>query len=105
MTYAVVFTPEAESQLLELYRYIAAEASPEIAASFTDGIVAYCESLQNFPRRGTKRDDIRRGLRTTSYRRRVVIAFEVTAKRVNIIGIFYGGQQYERALQQRGERE
>ena len=49
--YTVVFSPEAEAQLLELYGYIADRASPEIAARFTDGIVAYCESLATFPLR------------------------------------------------------
>lgn len=48
MSRTVVFTPEAEAQLTELFGYIAAEASPEIAARFTDGIVTYCESLSNF---------------------------------------------------------
>lgn len=51
MSYTVVFTPEAEAQLVELYGYIAAQASPMIAARFTDGIVAYCESLSIFPNR------------------------------------------------------
>lgn len=37
MSYTVVFTPEAEAQLVELYGYIAQKASPEIAARFTDG--------------------------------------------------------------------
>jgi toxin ParE1/3/4 len=67
MSYTVVFTPEAEAQIVELYVYIAAEASPEIAARFTDGIVTYCESLSTFPARGNRRDDIRPGLRVTSY--------------------------------------
>jgi plasmid stabilization system protein ParE len=95
MSYSVVFTPEAEAQILELYGYIAAEASPEIAARFTDGIVAYCESFSTFPNRGNRREDIRPGLRVTSYRRRVAIAFHVDEDRVNIIGVFYGGQNYE----------
>jgi toxin ParE1/3/4 len=30
MSYAVVFTPEAEAQLTDLYRYIAVAASPEV---------------------------------------------------------------------------
>jgi toxin ParE1/3/4 len=67
MSYTVVFTPEAEAQIVELYVYIVAEASPEIAARFTDGIVTYCESLSTFPARGNRRDDIRPGLRVTSY--------------------------------------
>ena len=98
MSYTVVFTPEAEAQLTELYGYIAAEASPEIAACFTDGIVRYCESLSTFPARGNRRDDIRPGLRVTGYRKRVAIAFHVDEDRVNIIEVFYGGQDYEATL-------
>lgn len=98
MIHSVVFTPEAEAQLVELYGYIAVEASPEIAARFTDGIVTYCESLSTFPNRGDRREDIRPGLRVTSYRKRVAIAFDVEENRVNIIGIFYGGQDYESVL-------
>lgn len=57
MSYTVVFTTEAEAQLVELYGYIAGEASAEIAARFTDGIVTYCECLSTFPARGNRRDD------------------------------------------------
>lgn len=98
MSFSVVFTPEAEAQLVDLYACIAAEASPEIAARFTEGIVRYCESLSTFPARGNRRDDIRPGLRTTSYRKRVAIAFHVDKDRVNIVGIFYGGEDYEAVL-------
>jgi plasmid stabilization system protein ParE len=103
LTYAVVFTPEAEAQLVSLYRDIAVAASPEIAARYTDGIVTSCENLRNFPLRGTVRDDIRPGLRITNYRKRTIIAFEVDAGRVSIIGIFYGGQNYETALRGRDD--
>ena len=48
MSYTVIFTPESEAQLTELYRYIAAASSPEVAARYTDSIVTYCESLQSF---------------------------------------------------------
>ena len=97
--HAVVFTPEAQEQLTALYRYIAAAASPEIAAHYTNAIVAYCESLQDFPHRGTRRDDVRPGLRVTHYKKRAVIAFAVNAELVSVIGVFYGGQDYETALQ------
>jgi plasmid stabilization system protein ParE len=98
MSRTVVFTPEAEAQLVELYGYIAEKASPEIAARFTEGIVTCCESLSTFPLRGVRRENVRPGLRIVSYRKRVAIAFDVDADRVNIIGIFYGGQDYEAAL-------
>lgn len=99
MSYRVVFSPEAQEQLMALYRYIAEAASPDIAARYTEAIVNYCESLRTFPHRGTLRDDVRPGLRITHYRKRAVIAFYVDAGVVSIIGIFYGGQDYETILQ------
>jgi plasmid stabilization system protein ParE len=89
MSFRVVFTPEAEEQLLNLYRFIAEAASPDIAARYTNAIVNYCESLRTFPHRGTKRDDVRPGLRIINYRKRAVIAFDVHAESVSITGVFY----------------
>lgn len=97
-THRVVFAPEAEEQLAALYRYIAAAASPEIAARYTEAIVHYCESLSAFPHRGTRRDDVRPGLRITNYKKRAVIAFYVAAEHVSIIGVYYGGQDHETIL-------
>jgi plasmid stabilization system protein ParE len=98
MTYRVVFAPEAVAQLEDLYRYIAEAASPDIAQRYTNAIVTYCETLQKFPQRGTRRDDIRPGLRITNYKGRAVIAFEVGTDLVSIIGVFYGGQDFEGTL-------
>jgi plasmid stabilization system protein ParE len=100
MNYRVIFTPEAEEQLTALYRYIAKAASPDIAARYTEAIVSYCESLHSFLHRGTMRDDVRPGLRITNYKKRTVIAFDVDAEMVSIIGIFYGGQDYETIIQE-----
>jgi plasmid stabilization system protein ParE len=55
--------------------------------------------LETFPLRGAQRDDIRPGLRITNYKGRTVIAFAVDDRQVSIIGVFYGGQDYETALQ------
>lgn len=99
MQYSVIFTPEAQEQLAALYRYIAVAASPEVAGRYTNAIVTHCEGLQIFPLRGTCRDDIRPGLRITHYKKRTVIAFDVDAELVSIIGVFYGGQDYETDLQ------
>lgn len=46
MTLSVVFTPEAEEQLVNLYRYITRAASPETAGGYTDSIVTFCEEPQ-----------------------------------------------------------
>ena len=53
---------------------------------------------KNFPERGNKRDDIRLGLRTTHYKKHALIAFAAELNSVLIIGIFYGGQDYETDL-------
>jgi len=99
--YVVAFSPEALEQLEEIFDYIVANATPEIAERYTSSIITHCESLKTFPHgRGTTRDDIRAGLRTTNYKGRTVIAFAVDdeALRVSIVGVFYGGRDYETLL-------
>jgi toxin ParE1/3/4 len=98
MSYSVVFTPEAEAQLIALYRYIAAEASPVVADRFTSAIVGFCEGLVNFPHRSARRDDIRPGLFVTQFRSRVVIAYTLDGDKVIVIGVFYGGRDFESLL-------
>lgn len=96
--FEVGFAPEAVEQLEELERYIAGQGSPQVASSYVDAIVAYCESLSTFPMRGVSRDDIRPGLRVTHYRGSTVIAFAVIGSTVYIVGVFYGGQDYGSVL-------
>lgn len=98
MTYRVVFTPEAEDHLDELYRYIADASTPDIAAGYVDAIITYCEGLAEFPHRGLVRDDIRPGIRTASYKKRTTVAFALLDEVVAIIGIFHGGRDYETIL-------
>jgi toxin ParE1/3/4 len=60
--------------------------------------VTFCEDWATLPHRGRTRDDVRPGLRTIGYRRRVVIAFAVIGQDVLIIGVFYGDRDYEAVL-------
>lgn len=101
MMYAVTFTPEAEEQLASLYRYIADKASPETAEDYTSAIVTYCEEMHTFPHRGRRRDDVRSGMRITNYKGRTVIAFAVddSIMTVSVIGVYYGGRDYEADLE------
>jgi toxin ParE1/3/4 len=92
MAHAVVFSPEAEAQLVSLRRYITDQASLSVARRFTDAIVEHCLGLDIFPNRGVPRDDLRPGLRTTSFRGRVTIAYVVDVDRVIILAILYAGQ-------------
>jgi toxin ParE1/3/4 len=92
VTREVIFAPEALTDLFELYDYIAADSGAERARNYTDRIVAACRNLMTFPERGTPRDDLRPGLRTTTYRRRVTIAFHIAAAQVVVDRFFYGGR-------------
>ncbi|MFL6856319.1 MAG: type II toxin-antitoxin system RelE/ParE family toxin [Allosphingosinicella sp.] len=93
MTRRLVVTPEAKAQLNNLYEYLAREASLEIATRYIDAIMARIAGLTDFPHRGTARGDIRPGLRTVPFRRRLTIAYAVTPRDVRIIGIAGAGQE------------
>ncbi|MGH7075579.1 MAG: type II toxin-antitoxin system RelE/ParE family toxin [Stellaceae bacterium] len=92
MAHSVVFAPEAEADLAELYDYIARHGGPERALRYVERIVATCRGLAIFPERGTRRDDIRPGLRITSHARRVTIAFHLAGGTVTIDRILYAGR-------------
>lgn len=102
MSWRVQFAPEALGQFDAIEDYIVhAAGSPAVATRYVDAIVAYCESLSTFPERGIRRDDLLPGLRITNYRGTAVIAFAVdsSAETVTILGVFYGGRDYEAVLQ------
>ncbi len=92
MPLVTVFSPEAEAQLVELRLYIAQQAGLRIAQTFTDAIVDHCLSLETFPERGVRRDDLRPGLRTISLRGRVTIAYAAGERDLTILAILYAGQ-------------
>jgi toxin ParE1/3/4 len=105
MDYRVAFAPEAQVQLAELYHFIAHANAPVVAQRYVDAIITYCESLAISPYRGTQRDDIRPGLRITHYKKSAIIAFAVMGPQVTVLGVYYGGQDYETALLQDDPRK
>lgn len=80
----VVFSPEAAEDLLNLYDYIADSAGEARALAFVQTIRVYCMDFAIFPQRGTRRDDLRPGLRVTGFRRRITLAFHVAPGRIVI---------------------
>ena len=98
MTHEVVFAPEAQDDLLQLYDFIADRAGSSRARTYTDSILSYCLGFATFPERGTRRDDLRPGLRIVGFRRRVTIAFHIGQDRVTIDRVLYGGRDLVRAL-------
>lgn len=100
MRYIVGYTPEASAQLEALLWYVATNAGVTLAESFITSIKRYCDSLDLYPERGVRRDDIRPELRITNHRSQTIVAFTVdhAERRVEILGIYHGGQDYESDL-------
>jgi toxin ParE1/3/4 len=94
----VVFAPEARDDLLVLLDYIAEHSNATRAQGFVGRIISYCEGFAEFPERGTRRDNLRPGLRTVGYRRRVTIAFHLSENRVVIDRILYAGRDLRKAF-------
>ena len=95
----LVFRPRARTDLRDLYDYIN-EDSPASAARYVERIEAYCRNLLDFPERGTRRDDLRPGIRIIRFRRNASIAFFVFDDRVEIARILYGGREMGHALEE-----
>ncbi|MNE03017.1 Plasmid stabilization system protein [compost metagenome] len=95
---SVVLSPEAATDLAALYDWIAERASPDTALGYIDRLERYIRGFDYASERGTLRNDVREGLRTVGFERRVTIAFNVTAQEVIVLGLFYGGQNWQEAL-------
>jgi toxin ParE1/3/4 len=92
VSHRVEFSPEALADLLALYDYIAERSGAARAIAYVGRIEEWCHGLSTFPERGTRRDDLRPGLRVAGFERRAAIAFHVTGEVVSILRILYGGR-------------
>jgi len=102
MTGRIHYTPEARQQLHHIDEWITAKASAETARRFVSAILDHIDGILVFPLAGTARDDVRPSLRTTTFRKRTLVAYEVDDSSgelvVNVIGVFHGGQDWEAAV-------
>ncbi|AHE72416.1 hypothetical protein M942_00260 [Enterobacter ludwigii] len=95
MSYRVIFSPQAEQQIIDLHEYITINGNQIVANGFISDLLDYLEGFTIFPERGNRRDDIRPGMRVTHFRHRTVIAFAIDGDSIIIAGIYHGGASYE----------
>jgi toxin ParE1/3/4 len=100
----LIFRPEAEVDLDAIYEFIA-QHSPTNAIAFTRRIREHCMMLLDFPERGTRRNDLRSGIRIVGLERRVSVAFAVMEDRIEVARILYGGRDIESALREDPPRD
>lgn len=93
----LLLRPAAETDLTDLYRYIAEQSgSHDRAIGYIRRIRAAFEKLKAFPEIGRPRDDLRPGARILGFERRIVIVYLVLPSGDIEIGrVFYGGRDYE----------
>lgn len=104
MTGPINLTPEAERQLNEIDDWIAKTATADISRRFVSAILEHIDGILTFPLAGRARDDVRPGMRTTTYRKRTLVVYEVDESSgevvINVLGIFHGGQDWEATLKE-----
>jgi toxin ParE1/3/4 len=96
----VIIRAMAQEQLRELHSYIVESGRRAIADRYIDALLRHCDSLGAFPMRGVAREDLRPGLRLTHYKGRAVIAYPVRPDQVEVLGVFYGGQDVNAAFEE-----
>lgn len=85
LLFAISVSPEALSDLIDLYDYIALRDDGNARLATIDRIEDCCRNLSFFPGRCMRRDELRPGLRILGFQRRAVIAFLVATEAVTIL--------------------
>ena len=94
----VILSEAAIADLSELGSWIAQQAGSEIAEDYVSRVETACERLGTYPNRGTPRFDIEAGLRTVTYRRKVVIACQVEEACVQVLRLIDTARDFARAF-------
>jgi toxin ParE1/3/4 len=90
--------PRADKDIRRIGAYIASEGAPETAVGYVLRISEFVMRLDMASERGQARDDIRSGLRVIPFEKSALVAVLVDATRVQVVRVFYRGQNWERAL-------
>ena len=102
MTGRIIYSPQARQQLRNIDDWIVGSASPEVANQYLARVIDHIEAILVFPDAGQLHEDLRPGLRTTTYKGRTLIAYAVDDSSgeviVTILGVFHGGQHWEATL-------
>ena len=85
--------PEAESDLDEIWLYIAQD-NPANADRFLDRLQERCLALADFPQMGTSRNDLKTGLRCHPWERYLIFYFPIEDG-VDIVRVLHGARDLD----------
>jgi toxin ParE1/3/4 len=84
MTYDVQLSALAIEDLIALHQWVSVEADIPTADGYLARIEERISALADFPNRGSPRNDLVAGLRTLTFERRLLIAYNVDGKVVTV---------------------
>lgn len=88
--------PGAEADIERLETWLALEgADIAVIDGYIDRLLERCDAIGDAPGVGRRRDDLRTGLRTVIFEKRILIAYRTHEDRVEIVNIFSHGRDYE----------
>lgn len=91
----VVFAPEAQDDLSQIYDWLEKSTSSSTALSFIERIEAYCLAFDLASERGVRRDDIRPNLRVVGFKRTITLAFSIDDDTITFLRIFYAAKNWQ----------
>jgi len=99
--YRVEEKPDVLGDYIAISRHIEGWTGDRAAGDrTTEAIRRFVRGLELVPHRGTRRDDLRPGLRIIPFGKRTAIALTIDDDRrvVTILRVFYGGQDYDAVI-------
>lgn len=80
--------------------------STETAAKLVRQTLAFVQSLEAMPHKGTKRDDLFPGLRGATHNKiRVAFMVDDEGQKILVLRVFYGGEDIDTVLAKLGETD
>lgn len=92
----VRLSEDAARDVDRIFRTILELSSSQLTAErYIARLLSSCRKIGDAPEGGRPQPDLRRGLRTWPFEKRVVIAYRIEEDRVLITNLFYGGRDID----------
>jgi toxin ParE1/3/4 len=92
LSYQVRLSEPAYEDLAGIWTWIASEADVNTADAYSVRLRGFLARLDDFPRRGAPRDDLRPGTRSLVFERTIIIFYRIDVSVVTILRIVHGAR-------------
>jgi toxin ParE1/3/4 len=95
--YRVIYRPLADDDLIGIYSFIA-DKNPESAIALIRKVRAQCSTLETMAERAPLRERLGLAIRIFVIDRKVTVAYRIKDESIEIMRIFYAGQNIPETL-------